>query len=1086
MKSIFTFLALIFCIGFMSVQAMDIYVSPNGRDSGSGSQSNPLYSLDDAIDLANAGDRIYMRGGTYRYSSTIKILKSGRSGSVISVLAYNGEVPVLNFSSMSENDSNRGIVLDGDYWHFKNIIIEEAGDNGMLLSGSNNVLEGCIFRANHDTGLQISRFSSSDNSISQWPSNNLILDCEAYDNRDSRNEDADGFAAKLTVGVGNVFRNCVSHHNIDDGWDLYAKPETGPIGIITLEGCIAHNNGILTGGGSSGGGDKNGFKLGGSGIKINHIVRRCIAYNNGKHGFTDNSNIGSIEFTNCTSYNNKEYNFHTRDGASHIFKNNLSYRSTSNDRLRGDTSAPNVFDNKDSWPYSVGSSDFVTLTPGPDNNPTSNGFLSLAANSDLINAGVRSSGIKYNGSAPDLGALEYGGTTSPDPDPETYKLTLQASPSTGGSISVSPNKSDYENGESVTLTATANSGYTFVGWSGAISGSANTASVTMTSDKTITATFESADNGGGGEPETTVRIEDTHSSAQGLCDYDGSLKNYDNADNGSAINLSNSADKSIVWKVNAAPSGQYTLTWRYTNGGNSAHTQAIVAHNGQPVRDLTFPKTKDKETFVTISTTISLNEGVNELSLTTAENGEFADIDWIEVTGPGASFANCSAKNSESVVVENATDLFRISAEDYRMAGYATVAGDGYQTTTGGAGGSVVVISSLKELEDWASSREKETAPQIAYLSGKISSSKSTVVTIKHGANISILGLGDGAELENVGLNIRNYDNVIVRNLKIHEVFYPNDALTIDECSHVWVDHLELHSKIGPGIGVDTYDGLLDIKKGSRFVTVSWCYIHDHMKTSLIGHTNNSGQKEQDRQMRITYHHNYFYNTYGRNPSLRYGAIHMYNNYFDKISDYGLAARVGAHALVENNHYNDVDISMTTDKFPVSGLPNGYICQLGNLLTGDTGAPIISQTGCDWWNLPYEYQMESASTLARALPSQVGVGKIDISINSNAVIANVESHKDVVMSAAGFEVENNYPNPFSVKTSIQFHLDEDEPVSLIVYDMMGNEVYKLEHKDCSRGLNEITFHRGNLPAGIYTYILSTPRNAAKKRLSIVR
>ncbi|UII28614.1 right-handed parallel beta-helix repeat-containing protein [Fulvivirga maritima] len=1265
MKTIFTFIALIFCSGFMSVHARDIYLSPSGSDSGSGSQSSPLYSLEEAVDMASAGDRIYMRGGTYNYSSTIKIEKSGRSGSMISVLAYNGEVPVLSFSAMSENSSNRGIVLDGDYWHFKDIIIEEAGDNGMLLSGNNNIIEDCIFRANHDTGLQISRYNGSDDSISEWPTDNLILGCEAYNNRDSDNEDADGFAAKLTVGTGNVFRNCISHHNIDDGWDLYTKTDTGPIGSITLEGCIAHHNGTLTSGGSSGGGDKNGFKLGGSGIHVDHIVRRCIAYNNGKHGFTDNSNTGSIEFTNNTSYDNEEYNFHTRDGASHIFKNNLSYQSSSNDRLRGNTSAPNVFDNNDSWPYSVSSSDFVTLTPGPDNNPTSNGFLSLAANSDLINAGVTTSGITYNGSAPDLGALEYGGTTTPDPDPETYTLTVNRTPSNGGSVSITPNKSEYEDGETVTLTASANSGFTFSGWSGALSGSAATASVTMTSNRTVTAIFESTDNGGGGgEPGATVRIEDTNSNAQGLCAYDGSLKEYANADNGSAINLSNSADQSIVWKVRAATSGTYTLTWRYTNGGNSAHTQAVVALNGDVVRNVTFSKTQDKETFVTTSTTVSLNQGVNELSLITAEDGEFADVDWMEVSGPGVSIASCSASNSDNDTpadasialsssvandeialeweVTNATfahveifrdtddnpsgrvrigsldeattfvdetaeegvtyyywvkgvytdgtesvnsnvasariaaddvaeialeatagageinlswsigdaqfahvEIFRdtdsdpsgrvrigsldeattytdataeagvtyyywvkgvytdgtsavnsnvasaaalgdIDLGDFSMEGYATVPGDGFQTTTGGAGGSVVIISSLSELEDWASYREGETSPQIAYFSGKISSSSSTVVTIKHGANISILGLGDGAELENVGLNIRNYDNVIVRNLKIHEVFYPNDALTIDECSHVWIDHLELHSKMGDGIGVDTYDGLLDIKKGSRYVTVSWCYIHDHMKTSLIGHTNNSGQQEEDSQMRITYHHNYFYNTYGRNPSLRYGAIHMYNNYFNKISDYGLAARVGAHALVENCHYNDVDISMSTDKFPVSGMPNGYICQSGNLLTGDTGEPIISQTGCDWWNLPYDYEMAPASTLAGTLPSQVGVGKLDITLSANAIMASVEPKQENIITAQGFKVDNNYPNPFSVKTNIRFYLDENEPVSLVVYDVMGNQVYKMMNEDYNKGQNEITLQRGNLPAGIYTYILSTPQNSVKKRFSIVR
>ncbi|UII28616.1 RICIN domain-containing protein [Fulvivirga maritima] len=404
-NSILIFLVLI--LGVFSAKAANYYVATNGNDSNSGSSGSPFYTLQRAVNVASSGDYIYVRGGTYNYSSTVVIPrnKSGSSSSPIRVWA-DGGVPIFNFSAQSENSSNRGIVLDANYWHFRGITIQQAGDNGMLVAGNNNTIEDCIFHSNHDTGLQISRYNGSYNSISQWPANNLILRCESFNNRDSDNEDADGFAAKLTVGNGNVFDACVAHHNIDDGWDLYTKNDTGPIGPVTLLGCIAHNNGVLLDGNTSGGGDKNGFKLGGSGIHVNHIVRRCIAYNNGKHGFTDNGNTGRIEFTNNTSYNNDDYNFHTRDGASHVFKNNISFESSSNDRIRGNTSAPNVFDNGDSWPYSVSSSDFVTLVPGVYNDPTSNGFLSLASGSDLINVGVTSSGISYNGSAPDLGAVE--------------------------------------------------------------------------------------------------------------------------------------------------------------------------------------------------------------------------------------------------------------------------------------------------------------------------------------------------------------------------------------------------------------------------------------------------------------------------------------------------------------------------------------------------------------------------------------------------------------------------------------------------------------------------------------------------------
>lgn len=415
----------LFLVSITTTFATDYYVATNGNDSNSGtSTGSPYKTLTKAISQAGSGDTIYLRSGSHNYTSTIVITKNGSASNPIKVFAYNNEAPILNFT-MSEGSSNRGIVLDGDYWHWKGIIIQGAGDNGMLLSGNNNTIENCVFRSNKDTGLQLSRFNTSANSINQWPSNNLILNCEAYDNRDSGNENADGFAAKLTCGTGNIFRGCVAHHNIDDGWDLYTKSDTGPIGVILFENCIAHSNGTLTSGGTSGGGDKNGFKLGSSAHNINHIVRRCIAYNNGKHGFTDNGNIGNIEFTNNTSYNNVDYNFHTRDGASHTFKNNLSFGNTTNDRIRGNTSSPNSFVGATGG-FTVNSSDFETLTAGSNANPTSNGFLKLRTGSDLIDAGVTSSGITFSGSRPDLGAIEFGGAINPPPGNPSITLSASA------------------------------------------------------------------------------------------------------------------------------------------------------------------------------------------------------------------------------------------------------------------------------------------------------------------------------------------------------------------------------------------------------------------------------------------------------------------------------------------------------------------------------------------------------------------------------------------------------------------------------------------------------------------------------------
>lgn len=550
-KNLLPFLFMLFV--HAGVFAQTLYVSPTGSASNSGTSISAPTTLANALATVTPGGTIYMRGGTYSFTTTIVIAESnsGTASAPKNLFAYGSEVPVLSFAGMAVSSSNRGIVLDGSYWHLKGIIIESAGDNGMLLSGDNNTIESCIFRKNADTGLQLSRYNSSYTSISQWPSNNLILSCESYDNKDPDNEDADGFAAKLTCGTGNVFRNCVSHNNIDDGWDLYTKPDTGPIGPVTLEGCISHSNGILTDGVTSGNGDKNGFKLGGEDIAVNHIVRRCIAFNNGKHGFTFNSNPGTIEVTNNTSYNNAQRNFNF-DGGTSVFKNNLSYLSGSNDRIIGTATAPNAFQGV-SGSFTVTAADFVSLTPGPASSPVSNGFLNLAAGSDLIDGGVTSTGITYNGSAPDLGAIESGGTAT------TYMLTTNVLPAGSGSVSRSPNASTYTSGTVVTLTATAASGYTFSSWSGDASGTSATTTITMNGNKTVTANFTTSTG-------TTYTLTTTISPSGG-----GTVTRSPNAA---------SYSPGTVVTLTATPASGYTFSsWSGGASGTAATTTVTMNAN---------------------------------------------------------------------------------------------------------------------------------------------------------------------------------------------------------------------------------------------------------------------------------------------------------------------------------------------------------------------------------------------------------------------------------------------------------------------------------------------------------------------------
>ncbi|WP_440068254.1 CBM35 domain-containing protein [Streptosporangium sp. OZ121] len=326
-----------------------LYVAPNGTDSAAGTESAPT-TLTSAITRVAPGGTIFMRGGRYDLSQTVTIApgNDGTSGARKKLSAHPGETPVLNFSAQSEDPANRGLAVGGSFWHIYGIVVERAGDNGILLAGNNNIIERTVTRFNRDTGLQLSRLVAGAPQ-SQWPSNNLVLSAVSHDNADSDGEDADGFAAKLTSGPGNVFRYAVAHNNIDDGWDLYTKSDTGPIGAVTVEDSLAYDNGTLGNGGQAGNGDRNGYKLGGEDIAVNHVIQRNIAYGNGKHGFTYNRNPGTMTVSSNVSVGSEERNFNF-DGGSSVFRDNTSCDSGSNDRIIGNADGSNQF-----WSGSNGS-----------------------------------------------------------------------------------------------------------------------------------------------------------------------------------------------------------------------------------------------------------------------------------------------------------------------------------------------------------------------------------------------------------------------------------------------------------------------------------------------------------------------------------------------------------------------------------------------------------------------------------------------------------------------------------------------------------------------------------------------------------
>ncbi|WP_402468651.1 right-handed parallel beta-helix repeat-containing protein [Isoptericola aurantiacus] len=261
-----------------------LWVAPDGSPDGAGTQADPL-DLHTAVGYAQAGQQIVLADGTYTPQRRI-VAERGRDGTAdapITLMSEPGSRAVLDLS-----ESDGGLVLRGDWWHVYDLEITGSGDKEkpMLIQGNHNVVERVESHHNLDTGFQIS--GSQNEPPSMWPSDNTILSSVSHHNADPGGNDADGFGVKLTVGEGNVLRYNIAHHNIDDGWDLYAKSTTGPIGTVVIEDSVAYDNGFLDDG-SGRTGEGNGFKLGGESMPGDHLLRNAVSFGNLGTGATSNS-----------------------------------------------------------------------------------------------------------------------------------------------------------------------------------------------------------------------------------------------------------------------------------------------------------------------------------------------------------------------------------------------------------------------------------------------------------------------------------------------------------------------------------------------------------------------------------------------------------------------------------------------------------------------------------------------------------------------------------------------------------------------------------------------------------------------------
>ncbi len=288
-----------------TIRAEDIFASPEGTAQGDGSFQNP-YDIYTALSKIEKGKTLFLKEGVYSLSKRINFYKNGTRSQYINIYAYGGGRAVLDFSSMAFGSDNKGMALYSNFVRIYGLDFKAAGDNGLTIIGSYNIIENCMFYDNRDSGLQIMGNGSD---FALWPHDNLVLNCTAFNNADvdegnelATGENADGFACKLANGNNNTFDGCIAYSNIDDGWDLFAQNQAN--GRTILVNCVAFSNGYMLDGSRTPDADGNGFKLGSWNFPCNSYVANCIAFDNYDSGFTCNCNVGAFEMYNCTAYNN--------------------------------------------------------------------------------------------------------------------------------------------------------------------------------------------------------------------------------------------------------------------------------------------------------------------------------------------------------------------------------------------------------------------------------------------------------------------------------------------------------------------------------------------------------------------------------------------------------------------------------------------------------------------------------------------------------------------------------------------------------------------------------------------------------------
>ncbi|MEV6617444.1 pectinesterase family protein [Streptomyces sp. NPDC051051] len=293
--------------------------------------------------------------------------------------------------------------------------------------------------------------------------------------------------------------------------------------------------------------------------------------------------------------------------------------------------------------------------------------------------------------------------------------------------------------------------------------------------------------------------------------------------------------------------------------------------------------------------------------------------------------------------------------------GFASVNALGQNGTYGGRDGQTVTVKTLADLEKYATAAE----PYVIVVAATITMDP-VGKEIKVASDKTIVGSGTSGHIVGGGFFLgQGVHNVIIRNLTIRDAYqgvwndkdHDFDGIQMDGAHHVWIDHNDIRHMA---------DGLIDSRKDTTYLTVSWNKLSQDNKAFGIGWTDNVTAD-------ITIHHNWIRETEQRNPSTDNVAhAHLYNNFLEDVagtdikSSYGNYSRGGTNMILENSYFQ----GMTN---PVVRDATATLVQRGNHFSGTTGKNESGGTGAAWNpKTYYPYTLDKAADVPVLLKSGTG------------------------------------------------------------------------------------------------------------------